>query len=356
VQGTIEKEKSVQSSNGSCSKRVSHFCGFSSMNTNKINRLEQRFYSSTVESTEEEIKDIEIVRKEIVNLSSINHLVEKEKIIQKKNNKFKNTYSGGFKSYNIVILLNEFIFTFQPNIETISVDRDTLSLSVRKFLSELEDNLTYSVLFSAKSTNGENIHYTISKSSMILHKDYPESALTDLILNDINRYLNTYLSHRCDSTVSFNLIAQFKIWVSEEEYGKEKFMSIKRYIVEDGKKRLKILTNLNSIKSEDDIILKGLQKMKFYDFNLSFNHWFEKELFFNSLDGSNKGLNNNLDLNIKDIIKLYHDFLILLQNNKDVVYYLDNKYNDNGNDMDENKLKIMFRKIVRGGKPEMVNN
>jgi hypothetical protein len=28
--------------------------------------------------------------------------------------------------------------------------------------------------------------------------------------------------------------------------------------------------------------------MKFYDFNLSYNHWFEKELFFSSLGEKSK--------------------------------------------------------------------
>jgi len=48
-----------------------------------------------------------------------------------------------------------------------------------------------------------------------------------------------------------------------------------------------------------------------------------------------------------------------LKNNKDVVYYLDDKYNYNENDND--KLKIMFRNIVRGknnnnNDNNMVNN
>jgi len=64
-------------------------------------------------------------------------------------------------------------------------------------------------------------------------------------------------------------------------------------------------------------------------------------------------------LNIKDIIKMYNELWILLKNNKDVVYYLDDKYNYNENDND--KLKIMFRNIVRGknnnnNDNNMVNN
>ena len=233
-------------------------------------------------------------------------------------------------------------------------------LSVIDFLSKLDENHTYSVLFLAKSSNGENINHTISKSSMLIYKHFSDSALTEILLNDINRYLNTYLSHRCSSEVNFNLIGQFKIWVSEEEYGKDKFMEIKRVIVEDGLQKLKLLTSVNTISSEDDVISKGLKNMKFYDFNLSYNHFFEKELFFSSLGVQNKGIkkinNNNLQLNIKDIIKLYNEFLILLKNNTEVVYFLDDKYNENFND--NNKLKIMFRSIVRGEKIEkdMVNN
>ena len=102
--------------------------------------------------------------------------------------------------------------------------------------------------------------------------------------------MNTYLSHICSSEMNFNLIAQFKIWVSEDEYGKDKFMEIKRVIVEDGLQKLKLLTSLNTIKSDDDVIIKGLKNMKFYDFNLSYNHWFEKELFFSSLVGKKQRL------------------------------------------------------------------
>jgi len=73
--------------------------------------------------------------------------------------------------------------------------------------------------------------------------------------------------------------------------------------------------------------------------------------------------NNKLSLNIKDIIKLCNEFMILLKSNKDVTYYLDDKYNNN--DINNNKLKIMFRNIVSGNdnnnnnnniKYEMVNN
>ena len=75
--------------------------------------------------------------------------------------------------------------------------------------------MTYSVLFSAKSSNGENINYTISKSSMIIQKHLSDSALSEILLNDINRYLNTDFPPRCSSEMNLNLIAQFKIWVSD---------------------------------------------------------------------------------------------------------------------------------------------
>ena len=79
------------------------------------------------------------------------------------------------------------------------------------------------------------------------------------------------------------LILKIKIWVSEAEYGKDKFMGIKRVIVEDGLKKLNLLISVNSINSDEAVIIKGLQILKFYDFKLSYNHWFEKELFFSSL-------------------------------------------------------------------------
>jgi hypothetical protein len=58
---------------------------------------------------------------------------------------------------------------------------------------------------------------------------------------------------------------------SEEEYSKEKFMEINRVIVEDGLQKLKLLTSVNTINSDDDVIIKGLKNMKYYDLNLSYN-------------------------------------------------------------------------------------
>ena len=74
-----------------------------------------------------------------------------------------------------------------------SVDRESLLISVRNFLSKLDLSLTYSVLFCATSSDGGNVNHTISKSSVIIHKDFSDITLTELLLNDINRYLNTYL-------------------------------------------------------------------------------------------------------------------------------------------------------------------
>lgn len=246
--------------------------------------MEKRLYSNVLTGNDLDISKEKLSNKENKNIniskSNISHLVEKENSIMNKN---KSKYLGGFTSYSNVVLLNNFILTFNPNLDKLSIDKESLLLSVRKILSTLDEKDTYSVLFVSKSSNGANITHTISKSSIIIHKQFYESALTEILLNDINHYLNTYLSHISSSEVKFNLIAQFKIWVSEEEYGKDKFMEIKRVIVEDGLQKLKLLTSLNKINSDDDVIIKGLKNLKFYDFNLSYNHWFEKELFFSSL-------------------------------------------------------------------------
>jgi hypothetical protein len=70
-------------------------------------------------------------------------------------------------------------------------------------------------------------------------------------------------------------VTQQASWVtqqaSEEEYSKEKFMEINRVIVEDGLQKLKLLTSVNTINSDDDVIIKGLKNMKYYDLNLSYN-------------------------------------------------------------------------------------
>lgn len=48
-------------------------------------------------------------------------------------------------------------------------------------------------------------------------------------------------------------------------------MEINRVIVEDGLQKLKLLTSVNTINSDDDVIIKGLKNMKYYDLNLSYN-------------------------------------------------------------------------------------
>ena len=69
--------------------------------------------------------------------------------------------------------------------------------------------------------------------------------------------------------MNFNIIAQFKVWISEEEFGKDKFMKIKSLIVKDSLDKLKLLTSLNTSNSDDDVIIKGVKNMNFYDFNLA---------------------------------------------------------------------------------------
>jgi hypothetical protein len=173
-----------------------------------VNRLEKRMYSSisdrvdcVLKGNDQDISTEVVSNNEnnrSISLSNINYLVEKENII-----KSKNKYLGGFTTYNKVVVLNNFIFTIYPNMVEMSIDRESLLLSVRNFLSNLDDDKTYSVLFSGQSCNGGNINHTISNSSMIIHKQFSDSGLTEILLNDINRYLNTYLPHICNSEMNF---------------------------------------------------------------------------------------------------------------------------------------------------------
>jgi DNA polymerase type B, organellar and viral len=47
--------------------------------------------------------------------------------------------------------------------------------------------------------------------------------------------------------------------------------------------KLRQLTNINKIVSDDISIINGLKKMKFYDFNLPYINWFEKIIIFKDL-------------------------------------------------------------------------
>lgn len=117
---------------------------------------------------EEDIDDNnKLDNKSIITLSNINHIVEKEKIISSNKN-YKKKYLGGITSYNKVVLLKN--FTFNPNFDSLTIDRESLLESVINFLNNLDEDLTYSILFCASSSNDSNINHTISKSSMNNHK------------------------------------------------------------------------------------------------------------------------------------------------------------------------------------------
>jgi hypothetical protein len=68
--------------------------------------------------------------------------------------------------------------------------------------------------------------------------------------------------------------------------------------------------------------------MDFYNFNLPYNYWFEKELFFKYIVKDTK-----IDLGVDEIIKLYKKFVYTLKDRSE--YLIDSGYK---NDL----LKIVF--------------
>jgi len=111
-------------------------------------------------------------------------------------------------------------------------------------------------------------------------------------------------------------------------------MEIKKEISKSGLRNLRSLTDVNGIVTDDVNIVKGIKNMKFYDFNLPFNYWFEKELFFKNISSKM----SNIDLGYEDILDLYKKFLVTLNNTSE--YVIDRK-----GVVDNYQLKIVFSNV-----------
>lgn len=158
---------------------------------------------------------------------------------------------------------------------------------------------------------------TLSEHSILVHREFSPEVLSEIIESDIYKYISKYLSNKYESIVDFKISAQYRdrVWVSDKQFGKDKFMEIKKEISKSGLRDLRKLTDVNDIVSDDVNIVKGFKNMKFYDFNLPFNYWFEKELFYKNISSQM----SQIDLGYGDIIDLYKKFLVTLKNTSEYV-------------------------------------
>ena len=83
------------------------------------------------------------------------------------------------------------------------------------------------------------------------------------ILYTLYKYIIKYYFNKVDSNIE--IMAQYRIWVDENEYGKEKFNEIKRLIIKESNLKLKKLTSVNRIISDDEHIINGLKNINFYN-------------------------------------------------------------------------------------------
>jgi len=198
----------------------------------------------------------------------------------------------------------------------ITIDQKGLYNNIVDFLNKLDSDKTYTALFIAESWASNRVVATLSEHSILIHKDFDPKLLTEIIEIDINKFMSKYLNNKYDNIVDFKLSVQYREWLDEKQYGKDKFRKIKDFINKDCLNKLRKLTSLNKIVSEDVNIINGLKYMKFFDFNLPYNYWFEKELFFKNIIQNNLikfNKDNSFDLGAEDIINLYNIFLDTLK-------------------------------------------
>lgn len=249
-----------------------------------------------------------------------------------KNNTLGKEFTGGFKGYKIVKLFDDIIFSYNPVKQMLTIDKKALNKNIVKFLKTLSNNKTYTALFSVDSWNDNKVVGTLSEHSILIHKDFPVTALVNILDVDINRFMNKYMSNKYETIANFKILVQYREWVNEEDYSKEKFMAIKKIINKNSMNKLKKLTSLNKIVSDDVNIMRGLKNMNFYNFNLPYNYWFEKELFFNNIFK-----NSNINISKGEVFNLYNKFFDSLNDKAEYIIEGD----DNNND-----LKIIFSNVV----------
>jgi len=267
-----------------------------------------------------------------IKLSNLDNMVNTHiKLFKNQNVK---QISGGFQSYQMTSIFKDVVFTYNAARDMVSINKDCLYRNIVDFLNSLEGNKSYSVLFVANSWSKNRIVGTLSEHSILVHREFSPEVLSDLIESDIYKYINKYLSNKYESIVDFKISAQYRVWLTDKQFGKDKFMEIKKEICKSGLRDLRKLTDVNGIVSDDVNIVKGFKNMKFYDFNLPFNYWFEKELFFKNICSQM----SQFDLGSGDIIDLYKKFLVSLKNNSE--YIIDRK-----GVVSNYQLKIVFSNV-----------
>lgn len=113
-------------------------------------------------STDPNIDNSEVNLNAVISkISNLKSIVNVENKI--KDNTFGKNFTGGFKGYKIVKLFKEIIFTYNPEIQMLTIDKKALNKNIVNFLKTLSKNKTYTALFIAESWNDNKVVGTLSE-------------------------------------------------------------------------------------------------------------------------------------------------------------------------------------------------
>jgi len=298
------------------------------VNMNELTNINNTFLLSVIGENANTVVNLGINNVNNHNISNLDSVVNESKILMK--NKYLLNTKGGCKSYKIVTIFKDVIFTYNPELQMITIDKEALYKNLVKFLINLEEDKSYTSLFIAESWNYNRVVGTLSEHSILIHKDFSPKVLSEIIEVDINKFMSKYINNKYENIVDFKISVQYREWLDESKYGKDKFLKIKQLINKNGLQNLRKLSSINKVVSDDVNIINGLKNMNFYDFNLPYNYWFEKELFFNNIIGNKE---SSIKLERKDVIKLYSKFISTLNDRAEYLI-------DRGDKKDS--LKIVF--------------
>jgi hypothetical protein len=155
-----------------------------------------------------------IINLDINNNNYVNN--EVKEILSHTESKFKNKYSGGFKSYKIRDnnILKGFTFEYSTELSKYTIDRKLLRNALQNYLNNLDESKVYSILFIATGITVNNSimnNNVISDSSMLVTKDYPINTLVNVVYLFIDKYLSHYLPSHFNESGIYSLIVKEKV-------------------------------------------------------------------------------------------------------------------------------------------------
>ena len=252
------------------------------------------------------------------NINYVNN--EVKEIVSHTESKFKNKYSGGFKSYKIRDnnILKGFTFEYSTELSKYTIDRKLLRNALQNYLNNLDDSKVYSILFIATGITVNNSiinNNVISDSSMLVTKDYPINTLVNVVYLFIDKYLSHYLPSNFNESGIYSLIVKEKVWIDDNVYGKDKFFTIKNKIISSANKEFKKIEKTISLTDK-------FKNLKICGIDLKYNVVIEKSLY----------LNKNINMSFKEFIESLHNKQVYKVNYQNEVFtfrFSCISYNDN---------------------------